>query len=242
MRERGFAMGLFSKKYCSVCGNEIKLLGNRKLEDGNLCKPCAKKLSPLFSERRHSTVDEIKEQLAYREANKADVAAFNVTRTLGTSLKVLVDEPAQRFLVTSERRWRDENPDVIRFSQVTGCSVDVHEDRTERTYEDSDGNERGYNPPRYDYRYDIYAKIHVNSPYFDEIVVKLNDVRVESQHSAEFESFMSQAQEIRDTLTGAREQAAAAAAPKTVQTCPHCGATCIPDANGRCEYCGGAMA
>ena len=32
---------LFEKKECSVCGGEIGLLGNRKLEDGNLCKNCA---------------------------------------------------------------------------------------------------------------------------------------------------------------------------------------------------------
>ena len=56
-------MGLFDafkKKECSVCGGEIGLLGNRKLEDGNLCKNCAAKLSPFFSDRRGSTVEEIK--------------------------------------------------------------------------------------------------------------------------------------------------------------------------------------
>ncbi len=31
-------MGLFDKKYCSICGEKIGFLGNRKLEDGNLCK------------------------------------------------------------------------------------------------------------------------------------------------------------------------------------------------------------
>ena len=44
-------MGLFDKKYCDICGEKIGLLGNRKLEDGNLCKDCARKLSPFFSER-----------------------------------------------------------------------------------------------------------------------------------------------------------------------------------------------
>ena len=44
----------------------IGLLGNRKPEDGNLYKDCAKKLSYWFDDRRHSTVDEIKAQLAYR--------------------------------------------------------------------------------------------------------------------------------------------------------------------------------
>ena len=46
---------LFEKKECAICGGEIGLLGNRKLEDGNMCKACAAKLSPWFDERRHST-------------------------------------------------------------------------------------------------------------------------------------------------------------------------------------------
>ena len=67
-------MGLFDKKYCSVCGEKIGLFGNRKLEDGNLCKACAAKLSPWFSDRRSSTVEQIKAQLDYREANREAVA------------------------------------------------------------------------------------------------------------------------------------------------------------------------
>lgn len=59
----GLFGNLFEKKICSVCGGEIGLLGNRKLEDGNLCKNCAKKLSPWFSDRRHSTVMKSKSSL-----------------------------------------------------------------------------------------------------------------------------------------------------------------------------------
>ena len=39
----------------------------------------------------------------------------------------------------------------------------------------------------------------------------------------------------------AREEAAAAAAPKAAVTCPYCGATTTPDASGCCEFCGGAV-
>ena len=81
---------LFEKKECSVCGGEIGLLGNRKLEDGNLCKNCAAKLSPWFSDRRQSTVAEIQEQLAYREANQEKVSAFHPTRILGERTKMLM--------------------------------------------------------------------------------------------------------------------------------------------------------
>ena len=76
-------MGLFDKKYCDICGEKIGLLGNRKLEDGNLCKDCAKKLSPWFSDRRRSTVEDIKGQLAYREENREKAAQFRTTRSFG---------------------------------------------------------------------------------------------------------------------------------------------------------------
>ena len=36
---------LFEKKECAICGGEIGLLGNRKLEDGNMCKVRTVRLS-----------------------------------------------------------------------------------------------------------------------------------------------------------------------------------------------------
>ena len=107
----GLFSKLFEKKTCDLCGGEIGLLGNRKLEDGNMCKHCAKKLSPWFDERRHSTVAQINDQLAYREENKAKVAAFNVTRVIGEGCCVYLDEDAGNFLVSyqSERAWAEEN-------------------------------------------------------------------------------------------------------------------------------------
>ena len=242
-------MGLFGrskeKKTCCACGKELGLLGKRKLEDGYVCKDCASQLSPWFSERRKSTCNDIINQLAYREANKAEVAVFNPTLTLGGNTKVYIDEAAGKFFVTSQSRWRDANPDVIELSQVTGCDYNVDESRTELKREMPDGTEQSYNPPRYDIDYDFYVTINVNSPWFDDIHFKVNSSRIENLHSAEYQNTERQAQEISAALMGARNQVretiAAANAPRMAAICPNCGATCIPDANGRCEYCGGAM-
>ena len=106
-------MGLFDKKYCDICGEKIGLLGNRKLEDGNLCKDCAKKLSPWFSERRNSTVSEIKEQLAYREKNQERASQFRTTRSYGEDWKLLLDEEHRWFTVTRARDLADANPDIL---------------------------------------------------------------------------------------------------------------------------------
>ena len=67
----------------------------------------------------------------------------------------------------------------------------------------------------------------------------------EVRASVEYRQYEEMGQEIRDALLQVREQvrneAAAAAAPKTAVTCPFCGATTTPDASGCCEFCGGAV-
>ena len=130
-------MGLFDKKYCDICGEKIGLLGNRKLEDGNLCKDCAKKLSPWFSERRNSTVSEIKEQLAYREKNRERAAQFRTARSYGEDWKLLLDEEHRWFTVTRARDLADANPDILDYTALTGCRVDIDESRTEQMREDA---------------------------------------------------------------------------------------------------------
>lgn len=257
----GLFSKLFEKKVCDICGGEIGLLGNRKLEDGNMCKECASKLSPWFSDRKGSTVAEINEQLAYREANKEKVAAFQTTRTLGEDMKIFLDEDAGLFMVTDARNLKEANPDVLAFGDVTGCILDIDEDRTELMQEDKDGNETSYNPPRYTYEYDFYVTIQVRNPYFNEMKIKLNNSSVEIEHrgsmrsgyglpfdperNMEYRRYKEMGEEIKEALLQVRQQvreeAAAAAAPKAAVTCPYCGATTTPDASGCCEFCGGAI-
>lgn len=318
-------MGLFDKKHCDVCGEKIGLLGNRKLEDGNLCKACAAKLSPWFSERKNSTVDEIKGQLQYREDNKAAVAAFNTTRTLGVNTKVLLDEVSRKFMVTSARNLAEANPDVLDYSQITGCRLDVQESKSEMKQRTLDGKEVSYNPPQYKHSYNFCMVINVNHPYFNEMHFQLNpstvtieptihtaprpaapmarpaaaparpavapgnrpsmakggvnaprpgaptarpvaapaaparpaaqpapqparvisSTTVDPRTNVEYAKYQKMGDDIVAALTqvqeDVREEIAASNAPQQAVTCPWCGATTIPDANGCCEYCGGAV-
>lgn len=172
-------MGLFDKKYCDVCGEKIGLLGNRKLEDGNLCKDCAAKLSPWFSGRRHSALADIKEQLAQREANKAEASAFRMTRKLGKASPALfLDEGQGKFAVCSESELKNGNPDILKLSDVVSCTTETRENRSERKYKDKDGKLVSYVPPQFDYSYEYFCTILVNHPYIDEIRFRLNDFNV----------------------------------------------------------------
>lgn len=171
-------MGLFDKKYCDICGEKIGLLGNRKLEDGNLCKDCAKKLSPWFSDRRRSTVEDIKGQLAYREENREKAAQFRTTRSFGEDWKVLLDEDHRWFTVTRARDLAEANPDILDFDAITDCRMDIDESRTELTHEDANGKDVSYVPPHYEYSYDFFLIISVRHPYFDEMRFQLNSSSV----------------------------------------------------------------
>ncbi len=196
-------MGLFDKKYCDVCGEKIGLLGNRKLEDGNLCKDCAAKLSPLFSGRKNSTVEEIKQQLAYREENKQKLASFRPSKTFGESKKVYIDEAAGTFIVTNRSNWRDTNPDLISFSQVTACNTNIEENRDEIYRETEDGKSESYNPPRYEYSYEFNVQILVNSPWFSEIELELSEGnRPDSRYTEQYREYERQMYELSSSLLG----------------------------------------
>jgi len=254
-------MGLFDvfkKKECSICGGEIGLLGNRKLADGNMCKHCAAKLSPWFEDRRESSIEEIHEQLRYREQNKEAVAAFHATDSYGKIKKLLMDEDARKFCVAEERDLSD-NPDILDYSQLLGCEIDIDERRNEEKTKDKEGHLVSYRPPRYKYYYDFFVKLRVEHPYFDEMKFKLNPYSIETTHgqavpefrkpdpglNMEYHECEEMARDIKAAVLRARQAQRVAAReeakPKAVVTCPNCGATTTPDAKGCCEYCGGSV-
>lgn len=168
-------MGLFDKKYCDICGEKIGFLGNRKLEDGNLCKDCARKLSPFFRERRSSTVQEIRDQLAYREENAKKLEQFHPNMVFGTDEKVYLDMNAKKLVVTGARNFREDNPDIIDYSQIISCEKSIEDNKEEIFFTDKEGNEKSYYPPRYSYSYEFHVTFQIDSPWFDEISVDLNN-------------------------------------------------------------------
>ena len=194
-------MGLFDKKYCDICGEKIGLLGNRKLDDGNLCKECAKKLSPWFEERRHSTVEDIKQQLEYREANKEKVQNFRITRRITTKkYTVFLDETQGNFTIAHNLDTK-ENPDILSLSDVVQCNMDVKQDRIEETYT-KDGKTVSYQPPVYKYEYYYSMKIQVRSPWFDDMDFQLHSFAIEQENRAEMMEMERVGNEIIAALTG----------------------------------------
>jgi len=190
-----------AKKECDICGGKIGLFGNRKLDDGNCCKDCAGKLSPFMTGRRRTTVEDIKQHLAYREENRRKVAQFNPTSIAGeNSWKVYVDPVMGAFAVSRSNSWRNENPDIIQLSQVISCEIEREEHQNEVYQDMPDGSRKSYFPPRYDYSYDFNVKINVNSPWFNEINFRLNPMTVKDRYDPAFRQYEALGDQIRSML------------------------------------------
>ena len=175
-------MGLFDrfkKQDCEICGKEVGMFGYKKLEDGEICKDCVKLLSPWFEDRRHSTVAQIKEQIAYRQRNAKELESFTISRQIGEEAYIMyieeVDDIPTRFFVTNCSDYMAANPDIISFKDVVSCVTDVNEWDDEITQRDSEGNMVSCRPPRYKHHYDFFIKMEIrNNPYFDEIKFRIN--------------------------------------------------------------------
>lgn len=236
-------MGFLKKKDCDICGEKIGILGNKKLEDGNICKNCAKKLSPWFSGRRQTTLAEIRDQLEYRQENEKEIANFKISRRLGVDTMVLIDDNAQKFMISYTGSIEDDQ-DVIKFSDVLDCHLDVDETQTEIKQLDQDGREVSYRIRRWEYHYNFHIVILLNNPFFDEIKFQLNSFRVEGQSRHEYDRYKDAGEAICEALSGHQKDYQPnknEAVNKTPAFCPNCGNPVTQDEAVFCQSCGATL-
>ncbi len=195
-------MALFNKKFCDICGGSMGLIIDNKAADGNYCHACARKLSPYFKGGRNATLRQIQEQLAYRETNRQQLNIFNPSRTLGFKTKVYLDPGHNCFVVSKSSNYKNDNADIINMSQVTGAKSETKEHKTELYTKDASGNRVSYNPRQYEYSYEIFVTINVNSPYFNEIKFEVTDTPVKNKGSQEFMRYQNEADLIVAAVTG----------------------------------------
>ena len=186
-------MGLFDKKACAVCGEKVGALNGKKLADGSLCKDCAKKLSPWFKAYKESSSEEIRAQLKAREANRAGLSDFKMTRSFGEFGAILVDEEHRKFLVvedtapslfgerkevTSLEDVLDGNPDVLDFDQIEDVDLDIVQTQREEK-QTVNGEKVSYDPRHILYMYEFAMIIRLDHPYISTIRVVLNNTAVQ---------------------------------------------------------------
>ncbi|MCR5743651.1 MAG: DUF4428 domain-containing protein [Lachnospiraceae bacterium] len=180
-------MGLFDKKYCDICGEKIGFLGNRKLADGNMCKQCAEQMSPWLEGRKEYTVAEMQQHIAYRQANYEEVKHFQVTDVLGyDNYRLYINRYNNTWFISSYKNYTDSNPDILYFSQVTGCEMEIKETHRELYAHTPDNRTVPYNPREYDYDYDFYINIYLVDFVTNVVRIKLNTFRVEDAYDPKY--------------------------------------------------------
>ncbi len=201
-------MALFNKKYCDICGGSMGIIIDNKAADGNYCHACAHKLSPYFHGGKNATLQQIKEQLAYRENNRQQLNMFTPSQILGNQTKVYIDPGHNCFVVSKSSNYKNDNADIINFSQLVNVTSETKEHKKEIYYKDAEGHNKSYNPRKYEYSYEIFVTINVNSPYFNKIEFEVTKDPIRNQNSAELIKYQNDANQIVAALTGRPAQQA----------------------------------
>ena len=265
-------MGLFDvfkKKDCEICGKEVGMFGYKKLDDGEICKDCVKLLSPWFEDRRQATVQQIKDQLGYRERNARELKDFHPTRVYGdASHRLFVEERdgvPYRLCISWGEDYQAANADLVLVENIKEVIINIEDNASELyeevTTKDADGNETTernfYNPPRYDYSFVFKVTLLIrNTPWFDAMEIQLNRENPElfgAQDMGDAEDVASYARLTPNRSFSAKFlkyktwcdeietllKAAIDAAPSVPNFCPNCGA---PVNGGKfCHRCGGKL-
>lgn len=210
-------MGFFDKKYCDFCGEKIGLLGDKKLRDGHMCKVCEKKISDYIRDRKEWSVDEMRMHLIDREQNYETLRNINLTNVLCSGRnRVYFDCEQGYFFKCWTDRYLDENPDLIGFWHVTGCTTEIRESKSELTFEAEDKDHRKknikYEPAEYKYDYDFYVTVMLREFFVKSITIKVNDNDVCSVYTPEYK----QNEDTMLRLKAAFDQMAAGANPVVI--------------------------
>ena len=178
---------------CGVCGKRVDATKARPLANGWICPDCIAGLSPYYGDYEQNTIAQVRGHLAYRAQNKAELSHFRPSLTFVGSKNVYVDPYRERFIVTENEDWRGDEPDVLRFSQVS-VYPEIRECRRECL---RDGR------PFTECDYAFLLTLHVDAAWFYVLHTELGDgTRPEDRDSALYRTYERQLETLTTLLRG----------------------------------------
>jgi len=170
------------KSHCHICGSEFNPENGRITEYGYLCEKCISESSPFLNADKCRTADDFRRHLEYRRENAARLTAYldelYPYRTYGTHTKIHIDTIERIIIITSEPDLRNSNADIFDFSQITDIKTAIETDI-------DTANQSG--DPHF---YKFFVTLKINSPWFDEICVYLNqDERIDRTDSESYKKY-----------------------------------------------------
>lgn len=254
------------KECCGICNQPISVFDKAKVADGACCKNCRAKLSVFSRKGSEITLKQIKEQITAREKNARKLAVFQPSKTIGLRTKLFIDEANGQFLISASTDFQKENADVFNCEDITNCSIDVKEYKTEVLYENEKGKKLSFMPPMFAYSYDIFLEISINIPYIDVLRIPVNNKPIDNDQkilfkydrkqnpsmggktsnseevraSTQYQKILQIAQDMQQALKTERDRATGFGTIQRKALCPWCGVK-SSSSNGVCDHCGGPL-
>ena len=185
-------MGLFKKEACVLCGGKTGML-DKKCKDGRVCKDCAKKVSPWFSDWKNTSALTLESHIAVRQADRSLAGTGSYNKVFGEFGVILIDEAARKFiafpdtgggLFGTQRKVKgledviDLGPDVLSFDAVEDCEIDITETSREEKHT-VDGQQVSYDPPHILYMETFTLRLKLDYPFFKSMSIQLNNGAVQ---------------------------------------------------------------
>lgn len=192
------------KKDCVVCGNKAGIWTRHRLADGFLCSYCAKKCSEHLEDFNKISTEEIKHHLAYRKENRHSerLEKFTPTMSLGEYEILRIDEVNGYWLLKTEKRFNNKNPDIFKISQITDVVFVRKKECLNQFDEEKASNKFKLKKNRHPiYGYWFYVIIKVNHPCFTEISMRINKYIINEKNQIEYLGAVRTAQNIVDIIT-----------------------------------------
>ncbi len=235
-------MKVYYKKYCDLCGDKLGLRGCYKLLDGNMCKTCARQVSPLFTNYPETYVADMQAHLDYRIGNSEALEMFEPSKIVGTHATLFIDEATQSWCFCPTPNYKKFQPDILQYAQILDCTVTIKEEQAELFRTDAVAVYERYNPPRYHTLYSFVVTVSVNCTWFSSISYTINKNEITALSGDHYNQAKKEANEIETAflsmMAQAEESKAAADNTPVLMICPNCHAEVFPNEFGCCPCCG----
>ncbi len=155
---------------CSVCGRKLTRYGSKKLQDGVLCRNCAKLASDWLDNEDYArmTIDQMKDHLAYCQENLARIEQFRGIKVIDGKYSLYFDDAKKEFVISKHDDLIKYNADVFSISQIKNMRI------IERKYRQKEGS-------------DILVELIMDHPQFDNLRFQVNEFGCLTRDSAEYE-------------------------------------------------------
>lgn len=190
------------KKNCVICGQNASIWTRRTIKDGYLCGSCEKKCSEhIYNYLEMSSLD-IKKHLIYRKENLESerLAKFEPTLSLGEYEILRIDKIHGYWLLKTEKRFNNINPDIFLLSQIVDVKL-IQKKECLNGFNDNSNKKFQSRKNRFPiYGYWFYVIIKLNHPFFNKITMRINKYIISDKNQIEYLGTLRNAQKITETI------------------------------------------